>query len=166
METIFPRFTRHFFLRTALPGCIPDTDLSKTTCNAMKTLLCSLLLTVAAMATTYADIQAPPSSDQGPTRKLGRGFSNLICGITDWQQTIATVNETEGNQAIPYGIIKGGGRFFARVGSGLFDIATFPFPLTKGKYTPILRDEIPWIHSGYSEFPPELGFETRWHYVR
>ena len=55
---------------------------------------------------------------------------------------------------------------FARVGSGLFDIATFPFPLNKGKYTPILRNDVPWIHSGFEEFPPELGFESRNHYVR
>lgn len=132
----------------------------------MKSLLCSLFLTVAAVATVHADIQAPPSSDQGPTRKLGRGLSNMITGITDWQNTIATVNEEDGNQAILYGVIKGGGRFFARFGSGLFDVATFPFPLNKGKYTPILRPEIPWIHSGYTEFPPELGFESRYHYVR
>ncbi len=132
----------------------------------MKSLLCSLFLTVCAVATIHADIQAPPSSEQGPTRKLGRGVSNLLIAVTDWQKTIATVNEEEGNSAIAYGFLKGGGRFFTRVGTGLFDIATFPFPLNKGKYTPLLHDEIPWIHSGYSEFPPELGWETRWTYVR
>ena len=118
------------------------------------------------MATIHADIQAPPSSDQGPTRKLGRGFSNVISGVTDLQYTIAYENDHDGNSAIPYGVVKGAGRFFARVGSGLFDIATFPFPLNKGKYTPILKPEIPWIHSGYTEFPPELGFESRYEYVR
>ena len=132
----------------------------------MKSLLCSLFLTVCAVATIHADIQAPPSSDQGPTRKLGRGFSNVISGVTDLQYTIAYENDHDGNSAIPYGFIKGSGRFFARVGSGLFDIATFPFPLNKGKYTPILKPEIPWIHSGYTEFPPELGFESRYEYVR
>ena len=132
----------------------------------MKLLLCSLLLTVCAAATIHADIQAPPSSDQGPTRKLGRGFSNVISAVTDLQQTIAIENDRDGNSAIPYGFIKGSGRFFARVGTGLFDIATFPFPLNKGKYTPLLKPEIPWIHGGYTEFPPELGFESRYEYVR
>lgn len=132
----------------------------------MKSLLCSLLLTVATVAVVHADIQAPPIADQGPTRKLSRGFANVLFAVTDWQQTIACVNEREGNSAIAYGFIKGGGRFFARVGTGLFDIATFPFPLNKGKYTPILHNEIPWIHDGYTEFPPELGWETRWNYVR
>ena len=77
----------------------------------MKPFLCSLLLTVCAVVTLHADIQSPPSSDQGPTRKLGRGFSNLLFAVTDWQQTIAETNDTEGNQAISYGFIKGAGRF-------------------------------------------------------
>ena len=132
----------------------------------MKTLLCSLLLTLSLAAVVQADIQAPPASEQGPTRKLGRGFSNLICAITDWQNTIAETNDTEGNSAIPYGFVKGAGRFFARTASGVFDIATFPFPLNKGKYTPVLRNDVPWIHSGFEEFPPELGFESRNQYVR
>ncbi len=132
----------------------------------MKILLCSLLLTLAVAATVHADIQAPPASEQGPTRKLGRGFSNLLLAVTDWEVTIAETNDEEGNNAIPYGFIKGAGRFFARTGTGLFDIATAPFPLNKGKYTPFLRDDVPWIHSGFEEFPPELGFESRRDYAR
>ena len=132
----------------------------------MKTLLCSLLLAVATAVTVQADIQSPPGSDQGPTRKLSRGIANLLFAITDWQNTIATVNDDEGNSAIPYGFLKGGGRFFERTGVGLFEIVTFPFPTNKGKYTPVLRDEVPWINSGFSEFPPELGWESRYDYQR
>ncbi len=132
----------------------------------MKTLLCSLLLSISMIGALHADIQAPPASEQGPTRKLGRGFSNLLFAITDWQNTIGTINQEDGNSQIPYAFIKGGGRFFARTGVGLFEILTFPFPTNKGKYAPILRDEVPWINGGYSEFPPELGFESRYHYVR
>ena len=44
---------------------------------------------------------------------------------------------------------------------------TAPFPINKGKYTPeLLRDNVPWIHSGYEEFPPELGWESRYNYAR
>jgi putative exosortase-associated protein (TIGR04073 family) len=133
----------------------------------MKTRLCSLLLVLAATVSVQADIQAPPISDQGPTRKLGRGVANLCFAITDWANTIGEINDTEGNSAaFSYGIVKGAGRFFARTGSGLFDIATFPFPLNKGKYTPILRDDVPWIYGGYEEFPPELGWESRYNYAR
>jgi putative exosortase-associated protein (TIGR04073 family) len=133
----------------------------------MKTRLCSLLFVLAATVSVQADIQAPPISDQGPTRKLGRGVANLCFAITDWANTIGEVNDTDGNTAAySYGIIKGGGRFFARTGTGLFDILTFPFPLNKGKYTPILRDDVPWIYGGYEEFPPELGWESRYNYAR
>lgn len=132
----------------------------------MKSLLCSLLLTVSAAAVVHADIQAPPAAEQGPTRKLGRGFCNLILAVTEWQNTIATVNDNEGNEAIPYGFIKGGGRAFQRMGVGFFEIVTFPFPTNNGKYTPILRNNVPWIHGGFEEFPPELGFESRFNYPR
>ena len=133
----------------------------------MKSLLCSLLLTVCAVGIVHADIQAPPVSNQGPTRKLGRGLANVLFAVTDWQQSIAEANDNEGNSAgAAYGFVRGAGRFFMRTGAGLYEMATFPFPLDKGKYTPILRNDVPWIHSGYSEFPPELGFESRYNYVR
>ena len=95
----------------------------------MKTLLCSLLLTLSMAAAAQADIQAPPASNQGPTRKLGRGFSNLICAITDWQQAIAEANDQDGNSAIATGFVRGAGRFAARTSTGLFDIADVPFPV-------------------------------------
>ena len=133
----------------------------------MKSLLCSLLLTVCAVAVVQADIQAPPVSNQGPTRKLGRGVANVLFAITDWQQSIAEANDNEGNASgVAFGFVRGAGRFFARTGVGLYEMATFPFPLNKGKYTPTLRDDVPWIHSGYSEFPPELGWESRYNYAR
>ena len=132
----------------------------------MKPLFCSLLLTLLAVLTVHADIQAPPASTQGPTRKLGRGISNLLLAVTDWQQTIAETNDEIGNDAIPYGIIRGAGRFFTRTGSGLYEILTFPFPTNKGKYSPNLKDDVRWIHGGYEEFPPELGWESRYNYAR
>ena len=33
-------------------------------------------------------------------------------------------------------------------------------------YAPVLRSDVPWIHRGYSEFPPEPGNETKYPYVR
>lgn len=114
-----------------------------------------------------ADIQAPPASDQGPTRKLGRGISNLAFGITELPVAISEVNYSEGNSAaFGYGLVRGVGRMFARMGYGLYEVVLFPFPTHQGKYTPPYRSDIPWIHSGYSEFPPELGFESRYNYSR
>jgi putative exosortase-associated protein (TIGR04073 family) len=118
-------------------------------------------------ATAFADIQQPPGSDYGPTRKLGRGIGNVLWGPSELFDSMAAVNYDEGNAAAwSYGIVRGIGRSFARLGYGIYEIATFPFPTVKGSYRPPYRSDIPWINSGYQEFPPELGFETRFNYVR
>ncbi|MEO6053915.1 MAG: exosortase system-associated protein, TIGR04073 family [Chthoniobacterales bacterium] len=122
---------------------------------------------LAAVSIAQADIQQPPASDYGPTRKLGRGFSNLAFGITELPVTLVEVNYSEGNSAMwSYGLSRGIGRTLARMGYGVYEIALFPFPTHNGKYTPPYRSSIPWINSGYAEFPPELGFETRYQYTR
>ena len=132
----------------------------------MKSLLCSLLLTVCTATALHADIQAPPGSDQGPVRKAGRGLSNILFAFNEVPVTIATENDLEGHQALGYSVIKGVGRSFVRFGAGVYELVTAPFPTHKGKYTPLLRNDVPWIHSGYEEFPPELGWESRYDYAR
>jgi len=47
----------------------------------------------------FADIQDPPGNDYGPTRKLGRGISNLIIAPTEFFVTVNQINQTEGNSA-------------------------------------------------------------------
>ncbi len=132
----------------------------------MKVLL-SFLLTLAICSIAFADIQAPPASDFGPTRKLGRGLGNIAFGLTEIPFQWAVINEMDGNAAaFSYGLVRGTGRVFARLGYGIYEVALFPFPTQKGGYTPPYRSDIPWINSGYSEFPPELGFETRYDYAR
>jgi len=134
--------------------------------NLMKAAV--LLLTAIAVATTaFADIQQPPASDFGPTRKLGRGLSNIAFNITEVIDSMTSVNFDEGNAAAwSYGLVRGVGRSFARLGYGVYEVATFPFPTVRGSYRPPYRSDIPWINSGYQEFPPELGFDTRYDYVR
>jgi len=127
----------------------------------------SLLVLFSLALCAHADIQAPPASDQGPTRKLGRGLSNIAFGVTEIPDQMAAVNFDEGNSAAwSYGLVRGVGRFFARLGYGVYEVALFPFPTHKGTYYPPYRSDIPWINSGYQEFPPELGFNTRYNYVR
>jgi putative exosortase-associated protein (TIGR04073 family) len=114
-----------------------------------------------------ADIQDPPANDYGPTRKLGRGLSNLVFGIAELPTTIAKINEREGNSAAAgYGVVRGLGRSGMRMGSGLFELLGFPFPTNHRTYYPLLRSDIPYIHAGYQEFPPELGNESKYPYVR
>jgi len=129
--------------------------------------LAFLLATVALAATSFADIQAPPASDQGPTRKLGRGIANIAYGSSELIDSITAVNYAEGNSAaFSYGIVRGLGRTFARLGYGVYEVVLFPFPTQKGTYYPPYKSVIPWINSGYTEFPPELGWETRFNYCR
>ncbi len=114
-----------------------------------------------------ADIQAPPGSDYGPTRKLGRGLSNFFLGASEIPDTYARVNDFEGNAAAAgFGAVKGLGRALARIGVGAWEVLTFPFPTNKDSYRPHLRPAVPWIYSGYEEFPPELGWEDRYQYAR
>jgi putative exosortase-associated protein (TIGR04073 family) len=115
----------------------------------------------------FADIQDPPGNDYGATRKLGRGISNLIIAPTEFFVTVNEVNQTEGNSAgAGYGVWKGAGRTAARQVAGLIEILTFPFPIWHDGYQPLLPSDIPYIHGGYAEFPPEVGNESKYPYVR
>ena len=117
--------------------------------------------------TAFADIQDPPANDYGPTRKLGRGLSNFFLAPAEITVSVATVNTHEGNSAAAgYGVVRGVWRSAARHGAGLLEILTWPFPAWHESYYPILPSDIPYIHAGYAEFPPELGNESRYDYVR
>jgi putative exosortase-associated protein (TIGR04073 family) len=132
----------------------------------MRTLL-SLTLFIGMTVLCRADIHDPPSNRQGPTRKLGRGVSNLVFGISELPNTIGKVNEQEGNSAAAgYGVVRGVGRSMMRITAGLAEILTFPFPMVGGTYRSLLDDDTHWIHAGYKEFPPELGNESKYPYVR
>ena len=132
----------------------------------MKTLLTTALV-LGFASQTFADIQDPPSNDYGPARKLGRGFSNLVFGLAELPATIAKINEREGNSAAAgYGVVRGLGRSYMRFHSGLFEFLTFPFATTHRTYYPLLEGDAPSIHTGYQEFPPELGNESKYPYVR
>ncbi|MEO8439760.1 MAG: exosortase system-associated protein, TIGR04073 family [Spartobacteria bacterium] len=132
----------------------------------MKSFVIALLCAGFATA-ALADIQDPPAADYGPTRKLGRGLSNMVFGWAEIPVTIATINTNQGNSAAAgYGVVKGTGRAFARFGVGFYETLLWPFPVYKGTYYPVLRSDVPWIHRGYGEFPPELGNESKYPYVR
>ena len=134
----------------------------------MKNLpLILIAILLAGPSITFADIQAPPQSEQGPTRKLGRGLGNILYGSSEIIESMSDVNQAEGNSAaFSYGIVRGVGRTFARLGYGVFETMTFPFPTNHGTYKPPYSNNIQWLNSGYSEFPPEVGFETKYDYCR
>ena len=131
----------------------------------MKKLFVAALL-FGFVTTTFADIQDPPANEYGPTRKLGRGLSNLLFGISEFPVQIARVNERDGNSALGYGLVRGVSRSYMRIHAGLFEIFSFPLPVNAGTYYPILPSHIRYIHGGFEEFPPELGNESKYPYVR
>ena len=126
-----------------------------------------LLLALFLVPVALADIQDPPSNDYGPTRKLGRGLSNFFLAPAEIPVTIAKINENEGNSAaFGYGVVRGLGRSATRHIAGFLEIVLWPMPAWKQSYYPLLPSDIPWIHAGYPEFPPELGNESKYPYVR
>jgi len=132
----------------------------------MKILLAAAFA-LAIAGNSFADIQDPPSNDYGPTRKLGRGLSNFFLGSSEILVTVAKIDKDEGDAAAAgYGVVRGVGRSAARHIAGFVEVLTFPFPLGHGTYYPLLPSDIPWIHAGYPEFPPELGNESKYSYVR
>jgi len=133
----------------------------------MKKFLFTGLVAFAFAASAVADIQDPPGNDYGPTRKLGRGIGNFLYASSELPVSVCNVNKEEGNSgAASYGIVRGLGRSTARHFTGLFEVLTFPVRVWHNSYRPILPSDIPWIHAGYSEFPPELGFESKHSYCR
>src|ERR1700756_3465469 len=98
----------------------------------MKTILAFIAVVGVAIG-AFADIQDPPGNDYGPTRKLGRGLANVMFGSSEIFVQPSRVNYSEGNSAaFSYGVVRGVGRFFVRLGSGLWEVATFPHPTNRG----------------------------------
>ena len=106
-------------------------------------------------------------NDYGFTRKLGRGFANTFFGATEFYKTICEVQDRDGGSAaFSYGVVKGLGRVAFRFGAGIYELVTAPFPTYRESYRPFYKSDVPWIHGGYSEFPPDLGLESKYLYNR
>ena len=94
-------------------------------------------------------------------------MANFFIAPAEIPVTIAKINTDEGNAAAAgYGVVRGLGRSGARHIAGLLEILLWPVPAYRQSYYPLLPSDIPWIHAGYSEFPPELGNESKYPYVR
>ncbi|MBQ5665923.1 MAG: exosortase system-associated protein, TIGR04073 family [Akkermansia sp.] len=139
----------------------------------MKRLLLSTIL-LALAGTTYADIQAPPASEYTATRKLGRAISNILFAVEEIPTTMIRWNAAEGNNAgFSVGVVDGIGRTFTRIGYGFYELVTFWAPTYKCTYKPCYEDSCGRsglkeynVWSGFSEFPEELGFQSKYNYCR
>jgi putative exosortase-associated protein (TIGR04073 family) len=124
-------------------------------------------LVIGLAGSSFADIQDPPANDYGPTRKLGRGLANFFLAPAEISVTVTKINTDEGNAAAAgYGVVRGVGRSATRHIAGFLEIVLWPFPVWRESYYPFLPSDTRYIHAGYSEFPPELGNESKYPYVR
>ena len=139
----------------------------------MKRLLLSTIL-LALAGTTYADIQAPPASEYTATRKLGRAVSNILFAVEEIPTPMIRWDDREGNNAaFSVGIVDGISRTISRVGYGFYELVTFWAPTYKCTYKPCYQDTCGRsgskeynVWGGFSEFPEELGFQSKYNYVR
>jgi len=127
-----------------------------------RVVLCTLTVVLAAVGSiALADIQAPPCAKYGVFRKLSRGVTNIFYGSAEIPYTWNRVRESEGSvPAFSYGILYGAQKTAVRLGYGLYEVVTFPFPTYKKGYAPPMMDARKYGDLGYEEFPPALGFAS------
>ncbi len=78
---------------------------------------------------------------QDPFTKLGRGIANTLTGWIELPKNIYTTSVEDNPLAgVTLGLAKGAGMTLVRTGAGIYEIATFPFPLPEA-YKPILEPE-------------------------
>jgi putative exosortase-associated protein (TIGR04073 family) len=76
-----------------------------------------------------------------PFTKLGRGLANTLTGWVELPKNIYSTSVEDNPLAgVTLGLAKGAGMTLVRTGAGIFEIATFPFPLPED-YKPILEPE-------------------------
>ncbi len=76
-----------------------------------------------------------------PFTKLGRGLANTLTGWVEIPKNIyATSTEENVFSGVTLGLAKGAGMTIVRTGAGIYEIATFPFPLPEN-YKAILEPE-------------------------
>jgi putative exosortase-associated protein (TIGR04073 family) len=76
---------------------------------------------------------APSAHAGDPLRKLSRGFVNILTSPLEYGvQFQATTARMNGFMAIPYTLVTGTGAMLVRIGSGVYDIVTFPIPFPEG----------------------------------
>lgn len=121
-----------------------------------------LILTVGIATASMADFQAPPSSRYNRMRKLSRALSNLVYGVNElpnqWQRSTI---EGGNSEAASWGTVHATQKIVVRVGYGLYELVTFPFPTYKGGFSEpyhVKNNVNPY--RGYQEFPPEVGFTS------
>lgn len=78
---------------------------------------------------------------QDPFTKLGRGVANTLTGWVELPKNIYNTSVQDNAFAgLTLGLARGAGMTLVRTGAGIYEIATFPFPLPQD-YRPVLEPE-------------------------
>ena len=94
--------------------------------------MCLVLLLAASLAA--------PAYCGGPFRKLGRGLANIATFPLELSNRIGKTHERAGlYEAMTYGLFEGIAMMSFRAMMGIYETATFLFPVPAG-YEPILKD--------------------------
>ena len=73
--------------------------------------------------------------------KLGRGVANTLTGWVELPKNVYNTSvEENAFTGMTMGLAKGAGMLLVRTGAGIFEVATFPFPVPED-YKPILEPE-------------------------
>jgi putative exosortase-associated protein (TIGR04073 family) len=77
-------------------------------------------------------------------RKLGRGLANVVFGVVEVPAVMIQTGRVHGHTAGFFvGSLKGICRGAARIGAGVVDTVTFPFPFPEMTYGPLMLPEFP-----------------------
>ncbi len=133
------------------------------------------LATVVAASHLLADIQEPPLVQYTALRKLARGLSNMQGAHMELLDVLMHANDLEPyklgrgtndfNMGL-YPVFEGVRRTIVRFHLGFFETVTFPVSWPASTYKPLLKSTVPWVSTGYEEFPPSLGLQERYDYSR
>lgn len=129
-------------------------------------LLLTAVFTIGSLA--FADIQSSPGARWGWSRKLSRALANIAYGTTEYPVTWCKANQMDGGSAAWSAmVVDGTKRSVVRLGYGVFELVTFPFPAYKGTYRPpYYKKEAIDPYYGYGEFPPQFGNSSQATYCR
>jgi len=101
----------------------------------------------AVLILSLAAVALPAFAEEGSTvekmgKKLGRGIANIVTGWVELPKNIYDTSVETNNplMGITYGTLKGIGMTVVRTGAGVYDTATFLFPVPQD-YDPILEPE-------------------------
>lgn len=89
----------------------------------------------------------PASTVQNPAEKLSRGIVNIITSPIEIAKQVdlgwkrSTANKQNASVGIFSGLCKGLVYTVGRMGSGAWDVLTFPFKNSAGTYEPLMKPE-------------------------